>query len=168
MMRNLKAAVLLLFVAIHLAPAAAHAQAGCVYRSTALGGSMVPPTSSHARGVLESGFDGCPCCPDTLTLEFRVWYYDLEGEPTGAHICRGSAGESGDVVFTLFDGYFGSGARVNLDLDPLSCWDIHYERLYLVIETTELPSGAVRGQMLSECWSPVTPVTWGWVKTLYR
>jgi hypothetical protein len=160
--------ILPLVVAFLLVPTMAHAQAGCVYESEAAGGLVVPPTDSQARSFLGSGFDGRGSCSPAITLEFGVVYYDLESEPTGAHIRHGEAGENGDVVFTLFDGYFPSGATVDLDLDAAACLDIFDGKLYYVVETAAYPEGAVRGQIVDRCWSPTAVVSWGHMKTLYR
>jgi hypothetical protein len=157
----------LLIVALG-APATTLAQGGCRYECWARAGNVVPPTQSPGFAYAESDFDGRGECDPAVSLYFDVWYDSLASPPTGAHVRRGAAGINGELAFPLFDGYFDSGSRVTVLLDPISCEQMFSGDLYLVVETAEFPEGAIRGQFLASCGWATESTTWGRVRSLYR
>jgi hypothetical protein len=151
------------------APSVAISQAGCEYRSYALPDSVVPPLQGEGYATLWT-FDGRGNCKDPDSLTFRIAYSGLNSDPIGVGIHRGAAGENGDEVIPILDGQFVSGIEVTVYLPEDTCWDIKSGTggYYFILETTDHPAGAVRGQVWVECWSPTVHSTWGRVRSAYR
>jgi hypothetical protein len=129
---------------------------------------VVPPTQFPGFAYLESDFDGRGDCSQVIQLFFEIRYDSLASPPTGARIRRGTSGLNGDIVLTLFDTYFPSGARATILLDSATCEEIFSGKLYFVVETADYPDGAVRGQVFAECWGATESASWGRIRSLYR
>jgi hypothetical protein len=144
-------------------------QAGCEYTSYALPDSVVPPLQGEGYAFLWT-FDGRGNCHDPDSLSFRINYSGLDGDPIGAGIHRGVVGANGEEVISLIDGPFTSGIEVTAYVPEELCWEIMTGAgsLYFTVETTVHPTGAVRGQVWVECWSPTIRSTWGRVRSAYR
>jgi len=168
MLRNLPPLLaLVLIAAVFATPNNAFAQAACRYYSDARPDSVVPPTQSSGLAWFSSEPTGFPC-GDPDSVRFFVGYSDLESPVTGAQIRRGAARQNGELVYTLFNSTFASGASVLLLLDPSPCPDIFEGNLYFVVSTQNYPDGAVRDQVKIECWAQALPVSWGHVRALFR
>jgi hypothetical protein len=113
--------------------------------ATLTGESEVPPVATSATG--EASF--------RLNQEMSWLHYFLSVQDiqnvTGVHIHRGAAGETGPVVFTLFEGEgdFGPENPISgvLVLGPQDLLDLLSGFFYLNVMTEAFSEGEIRGQI---------------------
>lgn len=165
----MKTSVLILSVAVLLAPSPSHSQACCAHESDALPGSVVPPVDSEAWASVRILDCRGHCREDDSEVHTaRVSYGNLDSDPIGADIHWGQVGQNGEIALTLFDRYFESGASVDVFLESEVCESMGNLSLYFVLKTVNHPAGVARGQMRTRCWSPVERSSWGRIRTGYR
>lgn len=126
------------------------------------GPEVVPATTSRGHGGLGIvlGYGGHHW--------LYAYYADLDASVTGLTIHEGEKGVNGPSVCTAFAGYFSSGAE---------CYDLGWTpdftaldagRLYAVIHTEAYPDGEIRGQLRRGDDTPLSPATWGKLRTIFR
>ncbi len=172
MTRRLLTVLMGIAITAQLTPLAARSQEACYLEGWARADKVVPPTQSPGSAVITSDPSLAECLP-TQTLHLTVWYDSLSSPPTGLHVRRGSIGENGEQVLTLFDDYFPSGSAVAISVDEDLCIEFFSSvpyggTLYFVVETAEYPDGAIRGQLFERCYSPSEHLSWGSLKSFYR
>jgi hypothetical protein len=146
---------LALAAALALAPAA---RAGILIEGTLSGPQEVPPNFiTPATGTFVGELD---LSGSAATLTFTVTYSDLiGGNVVGANFHDAPPGFNGPDVrdynpgaFTSPDGSF-SGTWTSSDAQPLTpalVSDLLAGDIYFNIETQELPTGEIRGQLVPE------------------
>ncbi len=132
------------------------------------GGDAIPPNGSSAGGHLSTESTVRAPCAAGDSLRIYLYYWDLEGLPTGARLYRAEWGERGKVVRILWSRSFETPSRTGVLLDDETCADLASGRIYVAITTTRYPEGEIRGQVrLDQSDAERTVQTWGKIKALY-
>jgi hypothetical protein len=141
-MRRVVLAVAALAVAVG-APAAlaAHAAKTELYAELT-GAAETPPGAPNGRGSAEVVLD-----PATgrVCWEF-TGLRGLEGKPVAAHIHKGKAGATGDVVVAFTDGYRREGCTT-APKKVIRAILRNPGNYYVNLHTKKYPAGVVRGQL---------------------
>ena len=111
------------------------------------GASVVSATESKGTGEAVGILD------DDNTLRLTLAYGGLETNVTGASLNMGSSSENGPVVLPLdvtTDRTSGALVNARLTVPPDAAEAMRIGNTYLLIDTTDHPAGAIRGQLLPQ------------------
>jgi hypothetical protein len=134
-MMNKQTAALLFLIAI--LPVAAFGQS---FSAQLTGAAEVPgPGDSDGAGFAVIVIDG-------TTIRYNVLVQNI-GTPTGAHIHRGAAGTSGDVVVDLGVSSLASGSVAGVAQSLINEIVGNPSGFYVNVHNAEFPNGAIRGQL---------------------
>jgi hypothetical protein len=138
-------------LAVILAATPAAAQDGattkCAAYTVLKPGNEVPPSGSKAFGAAAIRIEG-------TTLSFAVTILNPARESFFAgHIHTGAAGVNGPVLVTLFSGstdrkLIFQAARLQIDATTATAICTNPSGFYVNYHTTDLPGGAIRGQLV--------------------
>ena len=151
--------------AVGLLTYAAPARADIIYNTNLLGSMETPPNASTATGTFSLDYNPANTTSVTYTLTFS----GLSSDATMAHVHFGPAGESGAVLFTLFDfglppsqtvtsgTYSGTLSSANFQPDTVDgvdtfanfLTDLQDGLIYVNVHSTNYPNGEIRGQLSS-------------------
>ncbi len=116
-----------------------------VFHADLSGGQELPPVNTQAsgRGVLALG-------ADASDRHYRLSVDEIT-DIAAAHIHQGSAGETGPVIFTLFDGtgMFDPDNPISdtISVTPAHVLDLISGNFYINVHTAVNQSGEIRGQI---------------------
>lgn len=113
------------------------------FKATLNGASEVPPNSSTATGTATLTLN-----KDTKKFTVHVTYSGMTA--TAAHIHKGAAGVSGDIIFT-----FPNPGTTTIDytsdvLLATQITDLEANNYYINIHSTAFPNGEIRGQLIKQ------------------
>ncbi len=120
---------------------------GLPFAATLSGANEVPPAATTATGTATFAYN-----LHTQALTYTIQVADISNI-VAAHIHRGATGVNGPVAYGLYDGTgLFDPANPIRGVVTLSAADqvlLMNQGLYVNVHTTEFPSGAIRGQIIS-------------------